>query len=151
MPYHKQSEKQTPWRRSADVWKPTCPLNDFASCILFFNSYDFITPPLPPPPPPHPTPAAHWAFRLMEWYTIKVDIIIISLLLKGLLIVTLDVNLMVRYLHYDGAGNLRYWKKLLLDGSGCQCNSKIFEGFIQNSPVFLACGPNTAASLYAFS
>ena len=58
---------------------------------------------------------------------------------------------MVRYLHYDGAGNLPYWKTLLLDGSGCQCSSKIFEGFVQNSPVFLACGPNTAASLYAFS
>ena len=30
--HHKQSWKQTPWRRSADVWKPTCSPNVFAPC-----------------------------------------------------------------------------------------------------------------------
>lgn len=33
--YHKQSGKQTPWLRSADVWKHTCSVKEFSPWVFF--------------------------------------------------------------------------------------------------------------------
>ena len=68
MPYHKQSGKQIPWRCSADVWKPTCALNDCTICLFILTpETSSLSDPHPPPRPSFSPLSIQWNNALSKW------------------------------------------------------------------------------------